>query len=54
MGGPPTWGLGEGLTTPHRKNLACYEMLHRVSELGGFLGMTQAMANVYQIQNMEC
>jgi hypothetical protein len=24
-GGPPTWGLGVGLTTPHRKKEACYE-----------------------------
>ena len=26
-GGPPAWGLGEVLTTPHRKNIFCYEML---------------------------
>jgi len=31
--GSPAWGLGEGLTTPHLKKLACYEMLHRASEL---------------------
>ena len=24
-GGPPAWGLGEALTTPHRKNVSCYE-----------------------------
>jgi hypothetical protein len=30
--GPPAWELGEGLTTPHCKNLACYKMLHRASE----------------------
>jgi hypothetical protein len=29
-GGPPAWGLGEGLTT-HRKN----SLLRRVSELAG-------------------
>jgi hypothetical protein len=23
-GGPPAWGLGVGLTTPHRKKQACY------------------------------
>jgi hypothetical protein len=29
--------LGEGLTTPHRKKkTACYEMLHKASELAGF------------------
>jgi len=33
-GGPPTWGLGEGLTIPHRKKKkASYEMLQRASEL---------------------
>jgi len=31
-GRPPLWGLGEGLSTPRRKEKACYEMLHRVSE----------------------
>jgi hypothetical protein len=25
MGGPPAWGLGVGLTTPHRKKSPCYE-----------------------------
>jgi hypothetical protein len=34
-GGPPAWGLDEGLTTPHRKEIACYEMLHRTAELTG-------------------
>jgi len=24
-GGPPAWGLGEVLATPHRKNVSCYE-----------------------------
>jgi hypothetical protein len=27
-------GLDEGLTTPHRKETACYETLHRALELG--------------------
>ena len=27
MGGPPAWGLGGVLTTPHRKNVSCYEPL---------------------------
>jgi hypothetical protein len=26
-----SWGLGEVLTTPHRKNVSCYEMFTRVS-----------------------
>jgi hypothetical protein len=33
--GPPAWGLGEGPTSPHRKKPACYEILHRVSDLEG-------------------
>ena len=24
-GGPPAWGLGEVLTTPHHKNVSCFE-----------------------------
>jgi len=29
-GGDPAWGLGEGLTTPHRKEkIACYEISGR-------------------------
>jgi len=31
MGGPPAWGLGEGLITPRGKETACYEMLHCAS-----------------------
>ena len=26
MGGPPAWGLGKVLTTPHRKNISCYKI----------------------------
>jgi hypothetical protein len=28
-GGPPAWGLGEVLTTPHRKNLIMLRIIHR-------------------------
>jgi hypothetical protein len=28
-GGPPAWGLGEVLTTPHHNKLPCYETLYR-------------------------
>jgi len=28
--GPPAWGLGEGLTIPHCKIPACYEILHNL------------------------
>jgi hypothetical protein len=32
-GGPPAWGWGEVLTTPHRKNLRSYETFHEASDL---------------------
>jgi hypothetical protein len=32
------WGLGVGLTTPHRKTEACYETINRASGLDGFFG----------------
>jgi hypothetical protein len=32
-GEPQVWGLGQGLTTPHYKKSAYYEMLCRVFEL---------------------
>jgi hypothetical protein len=32
-GGPSAWGLGVGLTTPHRKNIMCYEMFQSASYL---------------------
>jgi len=25
--GPPAWGLGKGITTPHCKQPTCYKML---------------------------
>jgi hypothetical protein len=28
-GDPPAWGLGEVVTTLHRKKLRCYEALHK-------------------------
>jgi hypothetical protein len=33
-------GLGEGLIAPHRKRLACHEMLHGASGLDGLFVMT--------------
>jgi len=33
MGGPPTPGLGEVLTTPRRNNLPRYETFHKASDL---------------------
>jgi hypothetical protein len=32
---PPSWGLGEGVTTVHHKEPACHEMLRRASEFAG-------------------
>jgi hypothetical protein len=34
-----SWLLGEGLITPHHITPACYEVLHRASELDEFFGM---------------
>jgi len=31
-GGPPAWGLGIVLTTPHHKNFLCYETFMNTSE----------------------
>jgi hypothetical protein len=39
-GGPPASGLDERLTAPHHKKPACYEMLHRASDLNGFFVTT--------------
>jgi hypothetical protein len=34
MDGPPAWGLGELLTTPHSKNISCYEIfIQKVKDL---------------------
>jgi hypothetical protein len=39
--GSPAWGLGKVLTTPHRKNVTCYEMLiQKASDLDGYFVMT--------------
>jgi hypothetical protein len=32
-GGPPAWGLGVGLTIPHRKKLSCYENSQEASDI---------------------
>ena len=32
-GGLPAWGLGELLTTPHPKNVTCYEPFTKASEI---------------------
>jgi hypothetical protein len=37
-GGSPAWGLGVGLTTPHRKKQNCYEKSHKASDLDVFFG----------------
>jgi hypothetical protein len=30
VGGPPAWKLGHVVTTPHRKNVRCYETFRKV------------------------
>jgi hypothetical protein len=37
-GGPPTLGVGVGLTNPHLKKLVCYERLIISSEWDRFFG----------------
>jgi hypothetical protein len=37
-GGPPAWGLGLALTTPHCKKLTCYEIFKDTLDLNGFCG----------------
>jgi len=39
-GGPPAWGLGVGLTTPHRIKVTCYEMFQSTSDLDWFSDTT--------------
>ena len=37
--GPPAWGLGKVLTTPHRKNVLCYETFtQKASDLNWYFG----------------
>jgi hypothetical protein len=31
--GPPAWGVGEVLTTPHHKILRCYETFYKALDL---------------------
>ena len=38
--GPPAWGLGEVLTTPHRRNISCYEQFTKASDLDWYCGAT--------------
>jgi hypothetical protein len=38
MGGPPAWGLGEGLTTPHCENKSLLRNIHRRSLGPGLIG----------------
>jgi hypothetical protein len=41
-------GLGVGLTTPHRRKIACYETVHKTSDLDGFLGNKIKLLNEYE------
>jgi hypothetical protein len=53
-GDPPAWGLGDVLTTPHRKKLSCYESHKEASDLDRFFGTTPATEKGYEFWNMEC
>ena len=54
MDDPPVWGLGEGLTTPHRKTLIFYGKEHRIlrgivlSDRGYYCKLTPAFFTVSQ------
>jgi hypothetical protein len=50
-GGPPAWGLGEVLTTLHRKKLPCYETLYRASDLDRWRALMSAVMNLQVPQN---
>jgi len=39
MGGPPAWGLGKVLMTPHHKNASCYKIFTQKA-------LMQALANM--------
>jgi hypothetical protein len=52
-GDPPAWGLSEGLTTPHFKKPACFEMLHRASELHLFQVRDQWWDLVIMVMNLQ-
>jgi len=45
-GGPPTWSLGEGLTTPHRKNVASLKAVYSVSVLGSSFETSNGKINM--------
>jgi hypothetical protein len=53
-GGRPAWGLGEVLTTPHRKKLLFYETYGQASDLDRFFGTTPATEKGHEFWNMEC
>jgi hypothetical protein len=42
-------GLGEVLTTPHRKKLWCYETAYKASDLDRFFGTTPATEKWYEL-----
>jgi hypothetical protein len=52
-GDPPAWGLDKGLITLHHKKqlvMKCFTGPHNWMDSG----MTWAVENGYEIQNMEC
>jgi hypothetical protein len=47
-------GLGEVLTTPHRKKLLCYVPDTEASDLDRFFGTTPATEKGHEFWNTEC
>jgi hypothetical protein len=54
MGSPQAWRLGGGLTVPHCKEPACYEMLHRASDLDESFGKTKQRKMNMRFGTLEC
>jgi hypothetical protein len=47
-------GVGRGLTTPHRKTLACYEIVHRASDLVILEAPKDEMKKMRWVRHVAC
>lgn len=54
MGWTPAWGLGAGQTTNNFKNLTCYTIFDKISDLDRSFTKTYAIENVNKNWNLEC
>ena len=51
-GGPPARRSGEVQTTPHLKNVSCYETFHKASDMEWTFGKTQAVEKGHGIRQL--